>query len=252
MSAIRKDFGPKDLQPILEENGFSGCVAVQAEQSETETETLLNFAKEKEFIKGVVGWVDLNSPDVEERLKFFSKSAFFKGVRHTLWDEKGEFMTDPDFQRGIGLLASMGLTYDILAFDYQLNSAVDLVKSFIRQKFVLDHMGKPQISGKPDKEWEQSIRQLGACGNVWCKISGLVTETPNFSWKPSDFIPYLEVVTEAFGVDRLIFGSDWPVCLSAASYKEVVEIVEDFFSGYTMKEKEKIFGENAVDFYNLK
>ena len=252
MAVIRKDFTPEDLQPVLKESGFQGCIAVQADQSEAETEKLLKLAGQHEFIKGVVGWVDLSAPDVEERLKYFSKNPFLKGIRHTAWDEKGEFMTDPGFQRGIGLLANLGLSYDILAFDYQLGSAVELVRAFPRQKFVLDHMGKPKISGKPDKEWVSSIHQLGELGNVWCKISGLVTETKNFSWKSSDFSPFLEVVYEAFGADRLMFGSDWPVCLSAASYKEVIEIVEEFFSSVSKEDKEKILGKNAVDFYNLK
>jgi len=252
MEVIRRDFTPKDLQPLLIKNGFSGCVVVQADQSEAETEFLLTLAKEHNFIKGVVGWVDLSAPNVEERLKKFSQNPFLKGVRHTVWDEKGEFMTAPDLQRGIGLLANMGLTYDILGFDYQLGSAVELVQTFIRQKFVLDHMGKPKIEGKPGNEWEQNIRKLGECGNVWCKISGLVTETPDFSWKASDFFPFLEVITEAFSPDRLMFGSDWPVCLSAASYEEVVGIVEEFFRNYSKEDKEKIFGRNAAEFYNLK
>ncbi|MDX1602408.1 MAG: amidohydrolase family protein [Salinimicrobium sediminis] len=252
MAVIRKDFTPEDLSPLLKENGFYGCIAVQADQSEAETEKLLKMAEQYSFIKGVVGWIDLTSPDVEERLKYFSKNPFLKGIRHTVWDEKGEFMTSPEFQRGIGLLANLGLSYDILAFDYQLRSAVELVGAFPRQKFVLDHMGKPKIFGKPDKEWISNIRQLGELANVWCKISGLVTETKNFSWKSTDLFPFLEVVYEAFGADRLIFGSDWPVCLSAASYKEVIAIVEEFFRSVSKEEKEKIFGKNAVNFYNLK
>jgi L-fuconolactonase len=252
MVVIRKDFTPRDLKPLLAENGFSGCIAVQADQSEAETENLLKIAKENNFVKGVVGWVDLSSPDVEERLKYFSKNSFLKGIRHTVWDEKGEFMTAPDFQRGIGHLANLGLTYDILAFDYQLRSAVELVKAFPRQKFVLDHMGKPKASGQPDKEWVENIRNLAKISNVWCKISGFVTETPGFSWEKEDFSDYFQVVTEAFGTNRLMFGSDWPVSLSAAKYKEVVDLVEDFFSSYSKEDKEKIFGRNATEFYNLK
>lgn len=252
MSAIRKDFTPEDLLPFLSKKGFSGCVVVQADQSEAETEVLLKMAKNHDFIKGVVGWVDLASPEVEKRLKFYSKSPFLKGIRHTVWDEKGEFMTSPEFQQGISFLANLGLTYDILAFDYQLGGAVALVKAFPRQKFVLDHLGKPQISGKPAKQWVDHIQQLAAFPNLWCKISGLVTQTPHFSWKTSDFSPYLKVVADAFGVDRLIFGSDWPVCLSAATYSEVTGVAEDFFSSYSKEDKEKIFGRNAAEFYNLK
>ena len=252
MSVIRKDFYPEDLEPVLSKNGFSGCIAVQADQSEAETEKLLHYSQKYDFIKGVVGWVDLSSEEVHERLKYFSKSAFLKGIRHTVWDEKGKFMTAPEFQRGIAALANFGLTYDILAFDYQLGGAVELVNKFPEQKFVLDHMGKPKISGNPGAKWIANIEKLGKCGNVWCKISGVVTETEDFSWKPDDLFPFLEVVVSAFGVDRVMFGSDWPVCLSAATYNEVLGVVEDFFKNYTTAEKEKIFGRNAAEFYNLK
>lgn len=252
MSVIRKDFTPEDIEPLLSKNGFSGCVSVQADQSEAETEELLKLAEQHNFIKGVVGWVDLHAEDVEDRLKYFSKIPFFKGVRHTIWDEKGEFMLAQDFQRGITALGKSGLTYDILAFDYQLGSALKLVRNFPDQKFVLDHMGKPAISANPDKSWIKNIQLLGENKNAYCKVSGLVTEAPGFNWKASDLSPYLDVVVSAFGVDRIMFGSDWPVCLSAASYSEVLGIVEDFFSNYSKIEKEKIFGKNAIDFYNLK
>lgn len=252
MAGIRRDFTPEDLEPLLKDNGFSGCAAIQADQSEAETEGLLKMAKQHNFIKGVVGWVDLTSEDVEDRLKHFTKNPFFKGIRHTVWDKKGEFMTAPEFQRGLTLLANLGLTYDILAFDYQLDSAVKMVQAFPRQKFVLDHMGKPKISGRPEKNWVKSIKQLGECPNVWCKVSGLVTQVPGFSWKTSDLLPFLEVVSDAFGPDRIMFGSDWPVCLSAASYKEVIGSVEELFKSYSKEDKAKIFGQNAAEFYNLK
>ena len=252
MSMIRRDFSPEDLQPVLSKDGFSGCVSVQADQSEAETEKLLKYAEEHDFIKGVVGWIDLESPYVETRLKDFSKNRFLKGIRHTVWDEKGEFLLAPDFQRGISALGTFNLTYDILVFDYQLGAAVELVKAFPEQKFVLDHMGKPNILEEPDREWVENIRKLGECENVCCKISGLVTEAPNFKWKESDFFPFLEVVVSAFGVERLMFGSDWPVCLAAANYLDVVGVVEEFFSSYSEEDKAKIFGKNAVDFYNLK
>ena len=251
MSAIRKDFTPGDLQPHLKKNGFSGCVAVQADQSEKETTYLLKMANKHSFIKGVVGWVDLASKDVEAKLKDLSKNPVLKGLRHTEWDEKGEFMAAQDFQRGIGLLANLGLTYDLLVFDYQLAAAVKLAQAFTRQKFVLDHMGKPKISRRPGKKWTKQIQQLAEQPNVWCKISGLVTQTSNLQWKKANFQPFLEVVTESFGVDRIMFGSDWPVSLSTAEYHEVVKIVEDFFSSYSKEDKLKIFGQNASDFYNL-
>lgn len=252
MATIRKDFSPQDLKPVLLENGFSGCVAVQADQSEAETEHLLKLAEEHDFIKGVVGWVDLCSPNVGKRLKYFSSNSFLKGIRHTAWDDYGEFMTAPDFQRGIEEIGNFDLTFDILVFDYQLASAIELVKAFPEQKFVLDHMGKPRISGTPDSKWSENIRKLARYKNVWCKISGLVNQTRDFKWKEADFSPFLGVVKEAFGVERLMFGSDWPVCLSAATYPEVLDIVQNFTDQLSEDERGKIYGENANEFYNLK
>ncbi|MEG9326940.1 amidohydrolase family protein [Salinimicrobium catena] len=245
---LRRDFSPEDLQPLLQENGFEGSILVQADQSEEETVKLLELANSQFFIKGVVGWIDLTAENVEERLELYSRDPAFKGVRHTVWDEKGEFMLEPDFQRGIASLKKFDLTYDILAFDYQLSSAVELTKIFPEQSFVLDHMGKPQVSKGVSEEWKRNMIELGSQSNVYCKVSGLVTEAENFSWKEADFHPFLETVATAFGTDRLMFGSDWPVCLSAASYKEVIQVVQEFFSE---EEREKIFGQNAARFYNL-
>ncbi len=225
---------------------------MQADQSEEETVKLLELANTYPFIKGVVGWVDLSAKNVEERLELYSRDPAFKGVRHTVWDEKGEFMINPDFQRGIAALKKFDLTYDILVFDYQLENAVELVKAFPGQPFVLDHMGKPKVSEGISEEWRRNIQEIGNRENAYCKISGLVTEAENFSWKTSELHPFLEEVTMAFGVDRLMFGSDWPVCISAASYQEVLQLIEEFYRNFSEGEKKKIFGVNAARFYNLK
>lgn len=252
MAAIQRDFMPDDLQSLLRKNDFEGTILVQADQSEEETEFLLNLAHKHAFIKGVVGWLDLNSEEVEERLAYFSRDPYFKGVRHTVWDERGEFMVEKAFQEGISKLTNFELSYDLLAFDYQLPGAVELVAKFPKQRFVLDHMAKPQISAEgPSAEWKQNIRELGKHQNLSCKLSGLVTETENFDWKDVDFTPFLDVVVEAFGVDRLMFGSDWPICLSAASYEEVLKIQEDYFRNFSEEEKQKIFGKNAAEFYRI-
>ena len=209
MFSIRKDFFPEDLRPVLQKNRIDGCVSVQADQSEDETKFLLNLAAENLIVKAVVGWVDLSAGNVSGRLDHFAQDLFFKGVRHTVYDDKGEFMLQPAFQRGIAALSEFGLTYDILAFDYQLPGAIGLVKKFPDQPFVLDHMGKPRISSEgPSMQWKESIRELASYRNSYCKLSGMVTETTDFSWKSSDFIPYLDVVVEAFGVDRVMYCSD--------------------------------------------
>lgn len=249
---IRKDFFPEELHPVLKKNGFDGCIAVQSDQSEEETVKLLELANLHSFIKGVIGWVDLEDEEVVDRLDLYSRDPAFKGVRHTVWDKRGEFMNAPNFQRGIAKLKNFGLTYDILVFDYQLEAAVDLVRTFPEQKFVLDHMGKPQILGGMSNDWKRNIKELGRYDNVFCKISGLVSQTDKQDWESSEFFPFLEVITTAFGTERLMFGSDWPVCLPMASYTEVVEIVAGFFKDFSEAEKEKIFGMNAIEFYNLK
>ena len=248
MQAIRKDFLPGDLEPLLAENGFDGCIAVQADQSEEETVKLLEIANTYDFVKGVIGWVDLSAENLKSRLELYSRDSFFKGVRHTEWDQKGEFMTTSNFQRGIEALQKFGLVYEILAFDYQLASAVELVKKFPKQKFVLDHMGNPMISEGVSPEWKENLHKLGEQPNVYCKISGLFTQTEAFSWKTEDFSAFLEIGNSAFGKDRLMYGSDWPVSSVAASYEQTVELVKSHFSAASLQ---KILGDNAVDFYKL-
>lgn len=250
MADIRRNFFPEDLDPVLQENNMDGCIAVQADQSEEETEFLLRLASEHDFIKGVVGWIDLSADDVEEKLELYSNNVLLKGFRHTVYDKEGEFMLQPKFLNGISILKKFGLTYDILVFDYQLPGAVELVKKFPDQKFVLDHMGKPPIySEGPSPAWKENIQKLSQNKNVYCKLSGLVTETQDFQWKHEDIIPYLEYTVSCFGIERVMFGSDWPVCLPAASYKEVLGIVQSFFGN--PKDIEKVLGGNAAEFYQI-
>ncbi len=252
MYKIRKDFLPSDLEPVLQKAGIDGTIAIEAFHSEKETEFLLALTTEFPYIKGVVGWVDLYSEDVEQRLKHFSEDRIFKGVRHTVYDEEGEYLTDASFQKGIGELQKYGFTYDILIFENQLPGAIELAKKFPEQPFVLDHMAKPQVSSEgPSEAWIKNIQELAGFKNVYCKLSGLVTETPGFQWEPSDFSPFLRVVSEAFGENRIMYGSDWPVCLSAASYEDTLGIIYDFFTPSGDVTIQKIFGGNAVKFYRL-
>lgn len=248
LKSLRRDFVPKDLNSLLEKHGFDGCIAVQADQSEAETEFLLKAASENSFVKGVVGWTDLKSPDLDKRLSVYTSNPLFKGLRHTVYDEKGEFMLDEKFQKGISRLQVFGLTYDILAFDYQLASATDLVGKFPEQPFVLDHMGKPKLSGRPEQEWVKNIKALGSCRNVHCKLSGFLNG--NYDPKGEIYKAFLDVIFNAFGEDRLIFGSDWPVCLAAGSYADTVRVVENYLSDSSYA-SEKIFGKNATAFYDL-
>ncbi|MCX2679762.1 amidohydrolase family protein [Galbibacter sp. EGI 63066] len=248
MQAIRRDFLPSDLEPVLKKNNVDGCIAVQADQSEKETQFLLDLAKKHSFIKGVVGWVDLLSSSVEERLTHFSKDKNLKGIRHIVQAEADDFMLRSDFQHGISKLKQFKLTYDILVFQQQLPAAIKLAEKFPDQAFVLDHIAKPKISEGVDNNWKNNIEELAKNGNVYCKLSGMVTETEGFKWKADDFKPFLDVVVNTFGVDRIMFGSDWPVCLLSCSYEEVLKIIKD----YIPKEHQpKVFHQNAVEFYSL-
>ena len=252
MAVIKKDFMPKDLQPLLEQNGFDGCVAVQADQSEEETSFLVGLASDFSFIRGVVGWVDLQAEDIAERLQQFSRHKIIKGFRHVLQAEtQRDLMLSPKFINGIALLKTFDFTYDILIFPDQLIYSKNLVAQFPEQKFVIDHLAKPHIKKKEIKEWTSDIESIAKLPNVWCKLSGMVTEADWKGWQKEDFRPYMDVVVNAFGIDKIMFGSDWPVCQVAASYSEVVEIAKDYFSTFSNDEQEKVFGGNAASFYNL-
>ena len=251
MKVIQRDFLPEDLMPILSENGIDACVAVQADQSETETEFLLKLAAENRIVQGVVGWVDLVVPNIEERLTHFAKNPFFKGIRHIAQGEADNFFLRKEVQRGIGHLAKYGLTYDLLVYTHQLPAAIELVRQFPNQRFVLDHIAKPKISEGISKNWKRNIKLLASYPNVHCKLSGMVTETTNFNWQQNDFRPFIDLILAAFGVNRLMYGSDWPVCLLAASYKEQLTIVQDYIATFSEEEQTKIMGENTIKFYNL-
>lgn len=251
MVSLKRDFLPNDLEPHLVKNKIEACVVVQADQSEKETEFLLEMAAQYEFIKGVVGWVDLRAKNVEERLQFYSQNQYFKGVRHIVQSEKQDFLLDPAFQNGIGKLGNLNLTYDLLIYSHQIGAAIKLVSQFPNQKFVLDHLAKPNIvNGKIDP-WKNQIQRLAQFSNVSCKISGMVTEADHAQWKPSDFIPYLDIVFDAFGENRILFGSDWPVCLLAASYQEVYQLITDYTVNFSLEQRDKLFGANTERFYNI-
>ncbi len=252
MSVIRRDFLPEDLYPILQKNNVEGCVSVQVNQTEKENSFFLNFAEKFDFIKGVVGWVDLMAADAEERLAYFHQYNKLKGFRHILQGEKDRaLMLQPSFKKGISLLNRFDLTYDILIFPDQLQFALELVRLFPEQKFVIDHLAKPYIKAKETEPWKKDIQQFKNCQNVYCKISGMVTEADRNHHSSDTFKPYIDVVTETFGTKRLMFGSDWPVCLVADSYEKILVIVKDYFSSFSLNEQEDIFSNNAAAFYDL-
>ncbi len=252
LSVLKNDFLPSDLEPILQENGIDGCVAVQASQTEMETSFLLTLAHDNSFIKGVVGWVDLCASNVEEKLENVSQIKQLKGIRHIVQDEPDDqFLLLPGFQRGVSLLHKYGLTYDILIFPRHLEIAEQFVRSFPDQPFVLDHMAKPSIKKGEILDWKTKIEKLAQSENVSCKMSGMVTEADWDNWKLVQLTPYLDVILEAFGAKRLMFGSDWPVCLLAGQYNQVHNIVKEYIVKLSDDEQEDIMGRNASRFYNL-
>jgi len=221
MVKLRRDFLPSHLNRELKRNGIDFCVTVQARQTLQETKWLLELAKNNSFIKGIVGWVDLKSSSLEQDLEKFAAYKKFKGVRHILQDEDDDrYMLQPGFKNGLSQLKKFDLTYDILK------------------------------EGKIES-WKRDMKKLAQAENVFCKVSGMVTETSWESWRQKDFVPYMETLLEVFGPNRLLFGSDWPVCTVAAKYKQVLGIVTNFITSLSQTEQAHIMGQNAIDFYNL-
>lgn len=252
MSILRRDFMPADLAPLLAASNMGGCVLVQSEQSAAGNDFMLQLAAANHFIKGIVAWVDLRSDNLRDDLEHYREMPVIKGFRHILQGEKNRtLMLEPSFMRGIKMLGSYNYTYDILIFKDQLKYVPEFVKNFPGQLFVIDHLAKPDIRSQEIAVWEKEMRVLSSFENVYCKISGMFAEADWNRWKPSDFPKYLDVVLETFGASRLMYGSDWPVCLLAASYSKQLEIVEHYFSALTANEKNGIFGNNAKAFYGL-
>lgn len=251
MTPLRRDFGPADLRPHLRAHGIDGTVLVQVQQTEEETLEFLELADAHAFIRGVVGWVDLRAIDVERRLEAFAGFDKLKGFRHIVQAEADDFLLDTAFGRGIQALGPLGFTYDLLVLPRHLPAAVRFVEAFPDQRFVLDHIAKPLMKAQVLEPWAQHLRALAAHPNVWCKVSGLITEADHATWTPADVSPYLDVVLDAFGCERLLFGSDWPVCLLAGTYGQVVELVASYLQDRTPAERAAVFGENAVRCYGL-
>jgi len=253
MAVLKRDYLPEHLDPERHSNNIDATIAVQADQSEDETLFLLQLAESNAGIAGVVGWIDLCSPQVAERMHFFSQFEKLCGFRHIAQSEPdNRFLVREEFLRGIACLRHFGFTYDILIYPKQLHAALELVARFPEQPFVIDHLAKPEIKLRHRAGWAVLMQKIAAHPNVYCKLSGLATEADWQQWKKEDFRPYLDVAFDAFGPDRLMFGSDWPVCLLAASYRQVVEILEEYLRDCPADMREKIFGGNAARFYRLK
>jgi len=252
MTVLRRDFLPADLQAEIRDAGVGGVISVQARQSLEETEWLLDLAARHEFIRGVVGWVPLIDPRVEGALEPLSARRKLRAVRHILQGEPDEqYMLRGDFNAGIGVLERFGLAYDILIFERHLPQTMRFVDRHPNQVFVLDHIAKPRIREQALSPWRENLSELARRENVYCKLSGLVTEADCRNWTEESLRPYIDTVLEAFGLRRVMFGSDWPVCLLAASYAQWLGIVSKAIAGLSAAEGARILGETAIEAYKL-
>jgi L-fuconolactonase len=252
MSAIRRDFLPADLEKEMQTADISGVISVQARQTLEETRWLLELADKHEFIRGVAGWVPLTDPKVSTTLEHLSRSKKLRGVRHVLQDEPDPlYLLREDFNAGIRALRPFGLTYDILIFERHLPQTVRLVDRHPEQIFVVDHLAKPRVRMKELSPWRENLQELAKRQNVYCKLSGLVTEANYSNWSTEQLTPYLDTVLLAFGANRLMFGSDWPVCLVAIDYPEWAAIVANAISGLSPSEQERIWSGTAQEAYGI-
>lgn len=252
MAKIQRDFLPYDLQKVYEANGVDGCVAVQVDQTEAETEYLVNLAGVYDFIKGVVGWIDLRADDLPERLDHFANHNKLCGFRHIVQGEEDvNFLLRPDFMQGIAQLHAYRFTYDILVFPHQLGAVLEFVRNHPQQLFVIDHLAKPYIKDGFYDGWALLMRAIARQENVYCKLSGMITEADWATWTAQDLQPYMDLVLEVFGPRRIMYGSDWPVCLVAGAYEQVKNTIAQYLSKLSTDEQAMIWGANAVRFYGL-
>ena len=251
MKILQKNYLPENIALSFKRNGVEGCVAVQASPTELETLFLVELAKTHKIIRGVVGWVDLQAANVEERLEYFSQFHIIKGFRHVVQSEPKDFLLRPNFLRGVKALKPFGYTYDILIYHYQLEAASKFVAEFPDQKMIIDHCAKPDIRKKDINDWRNYMKKISNNPNIYCKLSGLLTEASWQNWSAADFYPYLDAVFEAFGTDRLVFGSDWPVILLSGIYVQWKSLLEKYMEGFKPEERDQVFRTNAIRFYNL-
>ncbi|AWV99000.1 amidohydrolase family protein [Arcticibacterium luteifluviistationis] len=251
MSTIQKDFLPMHLAPVLKNNDFDASVLVQVNQTEEENDYFLDFAAKNDFIKAVIGWIDFKAADLDTRLASYANKPKLKGFRHIVQGEADDFLLDETFTQGLAKLATLDFTYDILIFERQLKAALKFVRKLPNNKLIIDHIAKPEIKHQSVNKWSNYMNAISEHENVYVKVSGMVTEADTKNWKKEDFTIYLDHVLSSFGTKRIVYGSDWPVCLVAATYEEQLDIVQTYFSKLSKTEQADIFGLNAQRFYNI-
>ncbi|WP_129714096.1 amidohydrolase [Pedobacter sp. SYP-B3415] len=248
MQLIRRDFLPADFRAA---NAEAGCIAVQASQSEAETDFLLQLAGEDDVIRGIVGWVDLRAADVGERLAYYRQFPIIRGFRHVVQGEPAGFLLRPEFLNGIRELTGAGFTYDILVYHHQLDDVIRFLEQFPGQRFVIDHGAKPGIAAGLIDDWAEKMRTIAQHPAIYCKASGLLTEADWARWKPETIFPYLDVLFDCFGSRRLMFGSDWPVVQVAGGYRAWLALLQDYLKDFSEPDKRAFFSDNATAFYKL-
>lgn len=252
LEKICRTFLPEHLKPMIDAAGVDKTVFVQTQHNVEENRWVLNLAEQHDWIAGVVGWVDLSSPNCESQIEEFKDHPKFVGVRHVVQDEPNDdFIIQNDVFRGLGVLEKHSVPYDLLFFVKHLKHAVTVAKRFPNLKFVIDHLAKPIIKDANTEGWIEHFAAAAKCDNVWCKLSGMVTEADWENWKTDDLKPFVETALEHFGADRCMFGSDWPVCELAASYQQVFDALKNCIGELSDSEKAKILGLNAIEFYGL-
>ena len=254
LPAINRTFGPDDLRPRLEANDVDATVLVEVGSSVEETERFCSLAEETDFVAGVVGWVDLRAPDVADvlaRLQEGANGRWLAGIRHQVQGEEDDWLAAADVHRGLRAVGEAGLAYDVLVFPRHLEAALEAVRACPQTRFVIDHIAKPPIADGELEPWASRMRPFGQLDNVWCKLSGMVTEADHRSWRPDDLKPYVDRVVEWFGTDRVMFGSDWPVCLLASDYDVVAQTLRDLLGPLDAGTHDRVWGGNAVELYGL-
>ena len=252
MKTLQQDYLPQQLAGTLQRNGVQGCIAIQTDPSPVETRFLSELSLTHPFIKGVVGWIDLQHDRVEEYLaEFAAQYPAIRGYRHSSIDEPAGFLKEKKIQRGIALLATYDYSFDLLINPRQLQDCIELVSKFPEQRFVLDHCGRPEVKRGKIEDWEMQIKELARYSNVFCKLSGLFTEARWKEWRAADFYPYFDVLFESFGTGRLMFGSDWPVLLLSGNYIQWKSLVEKYMENLSIEEREDVLGLNATRFYRV-
>lgn len=250
-AVLKDEYGPKQLSSALAQCNINGTVVVQARQNLQETQWLLSLANQYPWILGVIGWIDLCDETLAEQLSHYHSQTKLKGFRHLIQDESDiNFMLRDDFQRGIEQLQAYHYTYDLLIKPYHLPQTIELVSNFPEQAFIINHMAQPIIKNQTLSGWKNEIEQLAEHDNVYCKITFITSELAT-DWSEKDFHRYFDIIFNAFGEQRLVYGSDWPVSLIKASYPEQFNIIIRYLSSLPQKARNKILGDNAKQFYRL-